>query len=77
MSDYRLWVNSDIQLQDYSSFDDYVNIVDKNDNLTITLDNNSDELKNIMCSILIKNNFSVAVRKREDQDGYFIIAIKK
>lgn len=77
MSDYRLWVNSDIQLQDYSSFDDYVNIVDKNDNLTITLDNNSDELKNIMCSILIKNNFSVAVRKREDQDGYCIIAIKK
>lgn len=77
MSDYRLWVNSDIQLQDYSSFDDYVNIVDKNDNLTITLDNNSDELKNIMCSILIKNNFSVAVRKREDQNGYSIVAIKK
>ncbi|QAT41434.1 hypothetical protein [Clostridium sp. JN-9] len=75
MSDYRLWVNSDIQLQDYSSFDDYVNIVDKNDNLTITLHNNSDELKDIMCSILIKNNFSVTVR--EDQDGCCIEAIKK
>lgn len=76
MSDYRLWVNADIQLQDYSSFDDYVNIVDKNDNLTITLDNNSDELKNIMCSILLKNNFSIDVRKRENQEGYYIVAIR-
>ncbi|MDF2882430.1 MAG: hypothetical protein K0R54_2987 [Clostridiaceae bacterium] len=76
MSDYRLWVNSDIQLQDYSSFNDYVNIVDKNDNFTITLDNDSDEVRNIMCSILIKNNFSIDVKKRENHEGYYIVAIK-
>jgi hypothetical protein len=29
-----------------------------------------------MCSILIKNNFSIDVKKRENHEGYYIVAIK-
>lgn len=76
MSHYCLWVNTDVQLQDYSSFSDYVNIVDKNDNLTITLDNNSDEVMDIICSILTNNNFSIDVKRRENYGGYYITATK-
>lgn len=59
MSDYRMDISGIIQLSDYSSIFDYMAIVNRNDNLTISMHDVDSESIGIICNMLEKNNFKV------------------
>lgn len=64
MSEYQMNIVGKIELEDYSSIYDYMAIVDKNDNIMITIDN--PENINIIKQMLENNNFIVDM----DSSGY-------
>ena len=76
MSEYNMDINGRIQLGDYSSIYDYMAIVNKNDNLTIIIDNDESENINIVCKILETSNFMVDLYERTDDGRYHIKAYK-
>ncbi|MBV7274478.1 hypothetical protein [Clostridium thailandense] len=57
MSEYQMNIIGKIELEDYSSIYDYMAIVDKNDNIMITIDN--PENINIIKQMLENNSFIV------------------
>ena len=59
MPDYKMDVNGGLGLSDYSNIFDYMGVVDRNDNFTITLDSVDKNDINIITSMLKDSNFSI------------------
>lgn len=76
MSEYHMDINGTIQLGDYSSIYDYMAIVNKNDNLTIRIDNDETDNINIVCKMLETSNFIVDLYERQNDGKYYIKAYK-
>lgn len=58
MSEYQMNIAGKIGLADYSSIYDYIAIVDKDDNLTISMENDAENI-NIIRKMLENNNFTI------------------
>ncbi|SMC28921.1 hypothetical protein SAMN02745134_03707 [Clostridium acidisoli DSM 12555] len=76
MCDYRLDFRGLITLEDYSSIDDYMELINTNDNLTITItEKNKLELE-IFKSMLRNKNFLI-YEKIKNNDGSYSIKVCK
>lgn len=75
MSEYQMNITGKISLADYSSIYDYIAIVDKDDNLTISIENNTENI-NIVKQMLENNNFTVVLDCNKYNGGYCIKAYK-
>jgi hypothetical protein len=76
MSEYHMDINGSIQLGDYSSIYDYMYIVNKNDNLTISIENDETQNVNIVCKMLENSDFVVDLYERQNDGKYYIKAYK-
>ena len=74
MSEYQMNIIGKIDLGDYSSIYDYMAIVDKDDNIIITIDNI--ENVNIIKQMLENNNFIVDTSTSEYNGKCYIKAFK-
>ena len=59
MPDYKMDIRGKLGLSEYSDIYDYMGIVDKNDNFTITLDSSNRQNLNIITSMLRESNFFI------------------
>lgn len=76
MCDYRLDFRGLITLEDYSSIDDYMELINSNDNLTITItEKNKLELE-IFKSMLRNKNFLIYENIKNNDDSYSIKVCK-
>lgn len=76
MSDYKMDIRGALGLGEYSDIHDYMGIVDKNDNFTITLDTKNKQHINIITSMLKENNFNILEQGISSGGDYYITANK-
>lgn len=76
MSDYKMDIRGDLGLGEYSDIHDYMGIVDKNDNFTITLDNANKQHISIITSMLKENDFDILEQGICRGGDYYITANK-
>ena len=76
MSEYRLDVQGELELSDYSSIHDYIGVIGGEDKLTIVVDKQGAGDMNILRSMLINECFSVSSEKKEQEGKYYISAYK-
>lgn len=76
MSNYSLDIKGTIELSDYSNIDDYMNILDKRDEITINMDLKNNEDFDIICNILKRNSLNLYVQKKMGLSEYYIKAKK-
>lgn len=76
MPDYKMDIRGKLGLGEYSDIYDYMGIVDKNDNFTITLDNSNKQHINIITSMLKESNFSILEEGINNLGDYYINANK-
>lgn len=76
MPDYKMDIRGKLGLGEYSDIYDYMGIVDKNDNFTITLDSCNRQHINIITSMLRESNFSVLEEGIGNNGDYYISANK-
>ncbi|OFI06930.1 hypothetical protein CLOACE_07240 [Clostridium acetireducens DSM 10703] len=74
MSEYFLNINGRLELSDYSSIYDYIDIVDKTDKLTINIDCNNKDFDIIY--VMLKNKKLSIDYKKVKGEKYSIIAYK-
>lgn len=77
MPDYKMDINGDLGLSEYSNIYDYMGVVDKNDNFTITLKDKNEKNINMITSMLKEGNFSVLEEGLNNVGHYYINANKK
>ena len=77
MPDYRMDINGDLGLSEYSNIFDYIGVVDTKDNFKITLDNVRKENINIITSMLKDSNFSIVNEGIDSNGTYYINASKQ
>lgn len=76
MPDYKMDIRGKIGLGEYSDIHDYMGIVDKNDNFTITLDQSNRQHINIITSMLKESNFYILEEGINNLGDYYINANK-
>lgn len=76
MPDYRMDIRGKLGLSEYSDIYDYMGIVEKDDNFTITLDNSNRQHINIITSMLKESNFKVLDEGVSSSGDYYINANK-
>lgn len=76
MSDYKMDIRGSLGLGEYSDIHDYMGIVDKNDNFTITLDIKNKQHISIITSMLRENNFNILEQGISSSGDYYIAANK-
>ena len=76
MSDYKMDIRGILGLGEYSDIHDYMGIVEKNDNFTITIDTNNKQHINIITSMLRENNFKILEQGISNGGDYYITANK-
>ena len=76
MPDYKMDIRGKIGLGEYSDIYDYMGIVDKNDNFTITLDQSNRQHVNIITSMLKESNFYILEEGINNLGDYYINANK-
>ena len=76
MPDYKMDIRGKLGLSEYGDIYDYMGIVDKNDNFTITLDNSNRQHINIITSMLKESNFSILDEGINNLGDYYINANK-
>ena len=76
MSDYKMDIRGALGLGEHSDIHDYMGIVDKNDNFTITLDTKNKQHINIITSMLKENNFNILEEGISSGGDYYITANK-
>ena len=76
MPDYKMDIRGNLGLSEYSDIYDYMGIVDKNDNFTITLDNSNRQHINIITSMLKESNFFILEEGINNSGDYYINANK-
>jgi hypothetical protein len=74
LSEYFLNINGRLELSDYSSIYDYIDIVDKTDKLTINIDCNNKDFDIIY--VMLKNKKLSIDYKKVKGEKYSIIAYK-
>lgn len=77
MSDYRMDIKGSIGLSEYSNIYDYLNIVDKNDKFTITINKDNTRDINIISSMLKDSSFGIAEEGYNAYGDYYINAYKQ
>jgi uncharacterized protein YebE (UPF0316 family) len=77
MSEYRLDVEGELELSDYSSIHDYIGVIEGEDKLTIVVDKKGAADRTILCSMLINECFIISSEKKECDGKYHICAYKK
>lgn len=76
MPDYKMDINGDLGLSEYSNIYDYMGVVDKNDNFTITLKDKNEKNINMITSMLKDSNFSILEEGLNNAGHYYINANK-
>lgn len=76
MPDYKMDIRGKLGLSEYSDIYDYMGIVDRNDNFTITLDQTNRQHINIITSMLKESNFSILEEGINTLGDYYISANK-
>lgn len=76
MSDYKMDIRGALGLGEYSDIHDYMGIVDKNDNFTITLDTKNKQHISIITSMLKDNDFNILEQGISSGGDYYITANK-
>lgn len=76
MPDYKMDIRGKLGLSEYSDIYDYMGIVDRNDNFTITLDQANRQHINIITSMLKESNFSILEEGINKSGDYYISANK-
>ena len=76
MPDYKMDIRGKLGLGEYSDIYDYMGIVDKNDNFTITLDQSNGQHVNIITSMLKESNFYILEEGINNLGDYYINANK-
>ena len=76
MPDYKMDIRGKLGLGEYSDIYDYMVIVDKNDNFTITLDQSNRQHVNIITSMLKESNFCILEEGINNLGDYYINANK-
>ncbi|GAB6168545.1 hypothetical protein JCM1393_10050 [Clostridium carnis] len=76
MPDYKMDIKGSLGLSEYSNIFDYMGVVDKNDNFTITLSNAAQQEINIITSMLKDSNFSIKEEGINQIGNYYINANK-
>ena len=76
MPDYKMDIRGKLGLSEYSDIYDYMGIVDRNDNFTITLDNSNRQHVNIITSMLKESNFYRLEQGINNSGDYYISANK-
>ncbi|KAJ52202.1 hypothetical protein BD780_003608 [Clostridium tetanomorphum] len=77
MSEYNLDINGVINLSDYSSINDYIDVVGESDKLIININYNDKDNFKIICSMLKDKGFDI-IRSEELKDcKYYIVASRK
>ena len=77
MPDYRMDINGDLGLSEYSNIFDYMGVVDSKDNFKITLNNLQKENINIITSMLKDSKFSIVNEGIDTNGKYYINASKQ
>lgn len=76
MPDYKMDIKGKLGLGEYSDIHDYMGIVDKNDNFTITVDQTNRQNINLITSMLRESNFSIMEEGINNSGDYYISANK-
>ena len=76
MPDYKMDIRGKLGLSEYSDIYDYMGIVDKNDNFTITIDSSNRQNLNIITSMLRESNFFILEEGINQSGDYYISANK-
>lgn len=76
MSNYRMDINGIIQLSDYSLIQDYIEIVDNDDNIVFHINNNPETEIDILCNLLEKDKFTILSKLKNNEGGYYVEAKK-
>lgn len=76
MPDYKMDIRGKLGLSEYSDIYDYMGIVDRNDNFTITLDQVNKQHINIITSMLKESKFSILEEGINKSGDYYISANK-
>ena len=76
MPDYKMDIRGSLGLGEYSDIHDYMSIVDKNDNFTITIDSVNKQDINIITSMLKESNFKILEQGMSNAGDYYITANK-
>ena len=76
MPDYKMDIRGKLGLSEYSDIYDYMGIVDRNDNFTITLDKSNRQHVNIITSMLKESNFYILEQGINNSGDYYISANK-
>ena len=77
MSDYKMDIRGELGLGEYNDIHQYIGIVDKNDNFTITLDSTNKQNISMINSMLKENSFEILEEGISNGGNYYIIANKK
>lgn len=76
MPDYRMDVKGDLGLNEYGNIFDYMNVIDKDDSFTITLNGIGEREKSIITSMLRDGNFMIMKEGFDPKGQYYINANK-
>ena len=74
MPDYRMDINGDLGLSEYSNIFDYMGVVDSKDNFKINLNKDQKENINIITSMLKDSKFSIVNEGMDTNGNYYIYA---
>ncbi|MDU1315340.1 MAG: hypothetical protein E6940_15020 [Clostridium septicum] len=76
MPDYKMDIQGNLNLSEYSNIFDYMGVVDMNDSFTITLSNTSQQDVNIITSMLRDGDFLIKEQGVNGNGEYYINANK-
>lgn len=77
MSEYRLDISGGIELSDYANINDYINLVDGDDILAISLNSVSPEQVALITSMLETKDFDVSSKGGHEGGKYVLFATKR
>lgn len=69
-------INGIMRLSDYSLIQDYIEIVDENDNIVFHINNNPETEVDILCNLLEKDRFTILSKSQKNEGGYYVEAKK-
>mgnify|MGYP000857305280 CR=1 FL=1 len=77
MSQYKLDINGIVNLSDYSSIYDYIDIVGEEDKLIVNIKDDDRDNYHIICNMLKDKGFDIIGSKKSSSCKYCILAIRK
>ena len=77
MSQYSLNIKNEMDLSDYSKFYDYMNLVNNDDRVVVTLNENNKKDTKMICCIMENNNFDVSWKGGYKNEQLRIMGCKK